>query len=88
MSNNIDFISVNTGGHNTLNSHKEVLINIPHKVTGDIKEEKLEEVKPIVGAAKASPKFVKIEKIENDEPSPEDQKKIIAENTTKIDNAN
>lgn len=66
--NNLDFVSIGTGGHNTLHTHKDVKI-----------QSQPEDSPPVAGLAKASPKFKEVEKTES-ELTDEEKKKVIANN--------
>lgn len=77
--NNLDGMTLNTGGHVAKHMpNEEPEVKVPQKVTGDIKDEKL------TGLAKASPFFKKVK----DAIKPVTQKeetKIIAKATVKKD---
>lgn len=72
--NNLDFVSMATGGHVSRHTPNEVTLQVPQKVTGDIKPEVPQ------GTAKASPNFKPITP-PTKAPSKEDEKKTIAANT-------
>jgi hypothetical protein len=70
--NKMDFISVNTGGHQSRMTPKTSDVQLPpFKVTGEIPEDELK------GLAKASPNFKRIEPV--NKISAEEQRKIIEE---------
>lgn len=76
--NNMDFMSVNTGGHIARHTpNEDPQVQVPQKVTGESKPEVQQ------GAAKASPNFKSIT------PSAKamdkkDEQKVIAENSTNV----
>lgn len=84
---NLNHISLNTGGFITNQHRTGQEVKVPQKATGDVKPEpkkeesqiETEDKSGISGAAKASPNFKKFEP--KTELTPEDQKKSIAENT-------
>jgi|SRR5689334_8079794 len=75
--NNMDFMSVNAGGHVARHTPNEApQVQVPQKTTGDIKPEV-----PLPGAAKASPNFKPTPPAKT---PPKDEKKVIAENSTPV----
>jgi len=77
--NNMDFVSLNAGGHVTRHiPNEDPQVQVPQKTTGDIKPES----RP--GTAKASPNFKPIAKT-TPPPSKEDEKKVIASNTVETE---
>jgi hypothetical protein len=78
--NNTDFISVNTGSHNSLHSRNaDPVVQTPQKATGDIKPEP--ETAP-AGLAKASPAFKPV--VSQEPQTKEEEKKVIAKNSVPV----
>lgn len=78
--NNLDFVSLSTGGLTARHSpNEDPQVQVPQKATGDIKQEP----QPQLGAAKASPNFKPIATPETT-PTKEDEKKVIAKNSTPV----
>lgn len=77
--NNLDFMSINTGGHTARHTpNEDPKVQIPQKVTGESKPEVPQ------GIAKASPAFKQITP-SSKAMDKQDEKKVIAENSTKVD---
>lgn len=77
--NNLDFVSINTGGYTTRHTpNEDPKVQTPQKVTGESKPEVSQ------GAAKASPAFKQITPPAK-AMDKQDEKKVIAENSTKVE---
>lgn len=78
--NNMDFVSLSMGGHTARHTpNEDPQVQVPQKATGDIKPEV-----PQAGAAKASPNFKPVP-VPAKRPTKEDEKKVIAENSTPVE---
>ena len=77
--NNLDFVSINTGGHTARHTpNEDPQVQTPQKVTGESKPEIPQ------GAAKASPNFKQITPPAK-AMDKQDEKNVIAENSTTVE---
>jgi len=76
--NNLDFVSINTGGHTARHApNEDPQVQVPQKITGELKPE------VPLGVAKASPNFKPITPPAK-ATDKTDEKKIISENSTTV----
>jgi len=76
--NNLNFVSINTGGHTARHApNEDPQVQVPQKITGELKSE------VSLGVAKASPNFKPITPPAK-AMDKTDEKKIISENSTTV----